>query len=346
LLCKKVLQGKPRERALSPTGHMIDNPKYFRYFLYYCYVIYGISLLPKAKGTKQAALLKRLFPIPPVREQGAVYFNPNTMKTTVSRQLKLLLIDDEKEACTQLRHIIEDFRDPAITIAGMAHNTIQAEALIAQTQPDAVLIDIEMPEENAFQFLERIAPHGFKVIFVTAYDAFAVRAFRLNAVDYILKPVNPDEVRTALERVKAGGVPEEPAFYQAVSAQLSEKSVSKRIRLRSGNHLDIVDIADLYCIEAQRAYCKIYFQVNGQDKTIIMSRSLTDYAEMLPTRLFYRVHKSYLVNCSHVAHLITSPEPAVVLRNGIKVPVSRRRYTPLLSFLSDNHFQATKAIYR
>ncbi|WP_118975615.1 LytR/AlgR family response regulator transcription factor [Taibaiella koreensis] len=260
--------------------------------------------------------------------------------------LKLLLIDDEKEACDHLRHTIESLHDPAMIIAGTAHNTTQAEELIAAIQPDAILIDIEMPGENAFQFLERMAPLRFKVIFVTAYDAYAVRAFRLNAIDYILKPVSIDELLTALERLKAGSIPGEAGLYHSVSAQLSEKSALKRIRLRSGNHLDIVDIADLYCLEAQRAYCKIYFKANGKDKTIIMSRALTDYAEILPTQSFYRIHKSYLVNCSHIRHIVTSPEPAAVLSNGMHIPVSRRRYASLLSFLSNGHFQAGNALYQ
>jgi two-component system LytT family response regulator len=100
--------------------------------------------------------------------------------------INIIIVDDENKACTILKDIITEYADPIIRVVGIAHSTYEAEALIYKLSPDAVFLDIEMPNENAFHFLERIAPFAFEVIFVTAYDEFAVKAFRLNAVDYIL----------------------------------------------------------------------------------------------------------------------------------------------------------------
>lgn len=266
------------------------------------------------------------------------------MKHLASYQIRVLIVDDEAEACHHLSSIIRAKEDPAIEIIGIAHDTLAAEKIIAEEKPNAVFMDIEMPGENAIQFLERIAPVPFQVIFVTAYDAYAIKAFRMNAVDYVLKPISRTEVTDAIEKLKSGRhwdkTPEDADLYRSVSQQLSQRGPLPKMRLRSGNQLDIVDISDLYYIEAQRAYSKICFRAGGRDKVIVMSRALTDYEEMLPADLFYRIHKSYLVNCAHIKGLVTTPVPAVVLQNEISLPVSRRRYASLLSFLSSNSFSS------
>src|SRR5690242_15259365 len=119
-----------------------------------------------------------------------------------SKSLQVLIVDDEKKACTNLKNILLEFVDPGIVIAGIANSTAEAESLIADTTPDAIFLDIEMPTENAFHFLDRISPVNFEVIFVTAYEEYAVRAFRLNAVDYILKPISIAELKKAVQRLK------------------------------------------------------------------------------------------------------------------------------------------------
>src|ERR1700740_2529996 len=115
--------------------------------------------------------------------------------------LNVLIVDDEMEACANLQHILSEYVDKEINIVGIANNTREAEAAIAKAAPAAVFLDIEMPNENAFHFLERIAPFNFEVIFVTAYDEYAVKAFKLNAVDYILKPISINELNQAVQRL-------------------------------------------------------------------------------------------------------------------------------------------------
>ncbi len=104
--------------------------------------------------------------------------------------IKVLIVDDEKKACSNLRSILSEFVDVKINVAGIAHSGVEAGRLVSEVSPDAIFLDIEMPNENAFEFLARISPFNFEVIFVTAYDEYAVRAFRLNAIDYILKPIS------------------------------------------------------------------------------------------------------------------------------------------------------------
>ncbi len=119
-----------------------------------------------------------------------------------SKQIQILIVDDEKKACANLRNILLEFVDPGLQIVGEANSTMEAEQLIAIHKPDAIFLDIEMPNENAFHFLERIAPFDFEVIFVTAYEEYAIRAFRLNAIDYILKPISIKDLSTAVQKLK------------------------------------------------------------------------------------------------------------------------------------------------
>src|ERR1043165_6987188 len=115
------------------------------------------------------------------------YISADRMDTQPAvNALKVLIVDDETEACRNLQNILSKYIDCNIQVAGVAHNTVEAERLVRLHNPDAVFLDIEMPEENAFDFLQRIYPYSFEVIFITAYDEYAIKAFKLHAMDYLL----------------------------------------------------------------------------------------------------------------------------------------------------------------
>jgi two-component system, LytTR family, response regulator len=256
--------------------------------------------------------------------------------------LSLLIVDDEKEACDNLSHILEEYIGPGITISGIANDTEEAEKLLAKIKPHAVFLDIEMPGENGFQFLERISPYDFEVVFVTAYDEFAIKAFKLNAVDYILKPIIIDELIYSVKKLK-----EKIVYKQFTDRNKHEAEVLKeiihrkaphRITLRSQNHVEIVNFKDIYYLEGQGSYCKVSFNKDGINKEIITSSVIAYYEELLPTELFFRVHKSFLLNCMHVSSIISDEHYHAVIKTKEKIPVSRRRYSEFIGFLKENNF--------
>ena len=258
--------------------------------------------------------------------------------------IKILIVDDEKEACINLRNMLVDYVDPAIQIAGIAHNTAEAEKLIARIDPDAVFLDIEMPKENAFAFLSRIAPFRFEVIFVTAYDEYAVKAFKLNAVDYILKPISISELQQAVGRLKEKlhvkrFLHQGQALGQMADA-IQNKTRQHRITLKDNNNIEVVEFKDICFVEAQGSYSRIVFLKNGESKEITMSSLISEYEDLLPIEMFYRAHRSYLINCSQVKKIIKDEAYFVVLSNELTLPVSRRRYIPLLDFLKTNEYYA------
>lgn len=257
--------------------------------------------------------------------------------------LNVILVDDEKNACVNLKNLLLEYVEPDINIAGIAYSTAEAEQLITSLAPDAVFLDIEMPNENAFAFLERIAPVIFEVIFVTAYDEYAIKAFKLNAIDYILKPISIPELMHAVDKLKekiryTRFMAKNNISYAEIANQVNNKIKQTRITLKGINGIEVVDFKDICFIEAQSSYSRIQFIKNNSVKEITMSSPLSDYEELLPNDSFYRIHRSYLLNCSHIKKIVNDGLYQVTIRDNIKLPVGRRRFAPLLEFLKSNDY--------
>ncbi len=259
------------------------------------------------------------------------------------RAISVLIVDDEKKACTNLKNVLIEFVDPGINIVGMANSTREAEEMIMAHTPDAVFLDIEMPNENAFHFLERLSPVGFEVIFVTAYEEYAVRAFRLNAIDYILKPISIGELKIAVQKLK------DRVWYKKIldgknssfielADEVENRSKPKKITFKDINTTEVVDFMDIFFLEAQGSYSKVVFAKGKITKEMVLSNPLSDYEELLPADLFFRVHRSFLINCAHIKQITNDSSNQVVVKGDLSIPVSRRRYASLLLFLETHDY--------
>ncbi|MCW3465542.1 LytR/AlgR family response regulator transcription factor [Chitinophaga nivalis] len=254
------------------------------------------------------------------------------------KSINIIIIDDEKEACRNLGHLLQTYTDTAICIKGFACNTVEAEKLIRLHTPDAIFIDIEMPGENAFAFLQRLQPVDFEIIFVTAYDEYAVKAFKLNAIDYLLKPIDITELTNAVQKLKEKQQLKKLAAAGFPATPVPDKPRSNQITLRNHHQIEIVDFRQVMYIEANGNYSRIYFLRDHIERSIIMSHSIAEYEELLPATLFYRIHKSYLVNCMYIQKIQRAAIPTVTIAGKYKLPVGRRRYPGLLSYLKTNNF--------
>ncbi len=254
-------------------------------------------------------------------------------------QINVIIVDDEKKACANLVNILHEFVDAGIHICDVANSTQEAEISINKFAPDAVFLDIEMPNENAFQFLERISPFHFEVIFVTAYDEYAIRAFKLNALDYILKPISITELRSAVAKLNnkikyKNIIAQSGISFIELSEQVANKTRQTKITLRDGITTEIVDFKNILFIEAQSSYSKILFLKVNEVKEMFMSCPLSDYENLLPPEHFFRIHRSYLINCRHLKKILNDNQ--VVINEQHTLPVSRRRYLSLIDFLKNN----------
>jgi len=257
--------------------------------------------------------------------------------------MNVLIVDDEMEACMNLHAILQEYVDKEINIVGIANNTKEAEKKIHEFAPDAIFLDIEMPNENAFHFLGRISPFDFEVVFVTAYDEYAIRAFKLNAVDYILKPISISELTEAVHKLRdklryKQILSENSVPYLEISNQVTNKTKSQKISLKDNNTIEVVDFRDIYFVEAQGSYVRIMFLKGNEVKDITLSGSLTDYEELMPNDFFYRIHKSYLINCMHVQKILKDEYSQVIIKEHFTLPISRRRFAPLMQFLKSNDY--------
>lgn len=252
---------------------------------------------------------------------------------------RALIVDDEKTACENLKSALLSLPDVNAEIVGVAHNAREAEILIAKTDPQVVFMDIDMPNENGFQFLNRIAPFPFEVIFVTAYDEYAIRAFKLNAIDYILKPIDVEDLKKAIGKLaekfeylqyKANS---NIAFSQ-MQKQMKAPAEEQQIVLRDNKDIEVVSFRKIVYVEAMRSYSKVVFYKDNTERNIIVSQSVAEYQEIFPSDLFFRTHKSFLVNCVFIDKIFKEDDLWYVsLKNKVQIPVGRRRYQDLLEFL-------------
>jgi two-component system LytT family response regulator len=254
--------------------------------------------------------------------------------------MNAIIVDDENKACTNLQKMLQTYIDPSINICGIANSAAEAEALIIAYNPDVVFLDIEMPDENAFEFLDRIASINFEIIFVTAYDEFAVRAFRLNAIYYILKPIRVNDLKSAVERFKERlqyktlvHLPH--ISYAELSSQVVNNVRQHSLTLRNTNGIEVLSFRDIYYIEAHGSYSKFVFIKDNNVKEILSSYALSYYEELLPANIFFRIHRSYILNCQHLKSV--NETGMAVINEHIMLPVGRRRFSLLLDFLKQNN---------
>lgn len=255
-------------------------------------------------------------------------------------RIKALIVDDEIIACKNLRNIIEKNLHDRIEIVGMTTRTKEAEQMILELEPEVVFLDIELRSENAFQFLERIKPFSFNIIFVTAYDEYALRALKLSAIDYILKPISTDELESAIVKLEQKIAMEKLSIentvpdYKTIGDQYLNKESAERIVLKNSTEVRIILLKDIHYVEARRSYSCFYFEEQGIATTLLMSKPISDYDDCLPQDLFYRIHKSYIVNVNFIEKIYKEEDQHIAeLSDGTKLPLSRRKYTALQEFV-------------
>jgi two-component system LytT family response regulator len=262
----------------------------------------------------------------------------------MTSEIRTVVIDDEPVARAGVRKLLHD--DPDIVVVGEAGNGIDAIKLIESEEPDLVFLDIQMPELNGFGVLEAVGPRRVPaVVFVTAYDQFALRAFEAQALDYILKPFEDDRFLTVLERAKEqvrrsrsselGDRLE--ALLTAYAAHNSNNVPAPggylgRILVRDSGTVTFQPVDAIDWIEAADYYAKLHVG----DAVQLVRHTMNELEKQLDPRRFVRVHRSAIVNVLRVKEIRVDYQNhhVIVLRNGTRVPLSRSRKEPLEDILS------------
>lgn len=231
--------------------------------------------------------------------------------------MKALLVDDERLARGELRRLLS--AHPGIVIAGEAANPAQAREQLVALQPDLIFLDVQMPGENGLEFLASLEPPVPQVIFTTAYDEFAVKAFELNALDYLLKPVDPARLAVAIEKIRdrlGSGAP-------APADRPARLAPEDKVFVREGERCWFVEVKSIRLLESEGNYTRVHFA----DAQPQLFRSLNAMEERLDPRTFFRANRRQIINLQWIEGI----EPwfsgglLVQLKGGAKVELSRRQ---------------------
>ena len=238
--------------------------------------------------------------------------------------VKVLTVDDEPKNLRIIKELLRLYCPNAVHI-GEADNIETAHRLINELQPDLVLLDIEMPQGNAFDLLDKIMPVNFEIVFVTAFDSYTLKAFKYSALDYILKPVNIDELKAvvakAKQRVNQKNINRQLSFLLQNIKQPS--TVLQKIAIPTfKDQLEFIETDSILYCEASGAYTFI-FTKEGQK--LVSAKSLKEYEEMLPESIFFRPHHSHLINLNRVKKYHKGRGGEVEMENGIFLEVAIRR---------------------
>ena len=244
--------------------------------------------------------------------------------------LKALIVDDEFNARNNLKILIDEFC-PELKIIGLVESAEEARIIIEKEKPDVVFLDIAMPKEDGFSLLKSYENRDFSVVFTTAYNEYALKAFKENAIDYLEKPISIDDLQKAVQKVmKVHGSNE-----QITPAELSElvdeamEDKNDRISVPTRDGYVIIRNTDIVHLEASDNYTMIYL-IDGSRH--LSSKNIKVYEENLNQEVFFRTHKSHIINVEHhLKEFSRSEGNMAVLTNGINVPIARRKMSNFLS---------------
>lgn len=246
--------------------------------------------------------------------------------------MNVIIVDDEPKNIKVLQKLIESYC-PGLHIIAQASDIREAENAIRNQKPDLLLLDIEMPRGNAFDLLDKIMPVDFEIIFITAFNEYAAKAFKYSALDYLLKPVRIAELQAAIQKA------EKKLEYKTINNQLNnllnnfhKPSVQKiALPLQDGSiiFMNVTEIA--YC-EAHGPYTEVYFK---NTKKQLTTRPLKEYEELLPAENFFRIHNSYIVNIDSVKKYYRGRGGYVEMHDGTSLEVAVRRKDAFLAIFGN-----------
>lgn len=241
--------------------------------------------------------------------------------------LRALIIDDEAHQRQTIKKMVTQ-HCPNVQLLGEADDVGSGVVAVRNYHPDLVFLDIKMDDGTGFDLLEQLQPVDFKVIFITAWDKYAIKAFRFSALDYLLKPVDPDDLIHAIKKAQDIVQHDFNIQLSTLKEHLQEQDISrKKIIIRTLDSIFLIGVKDIVYAHSDSNYT----QINLADgKRILVSATLKDYDEMLTGYGFFRAHKSYLINMTYITSFEKTDGGMVVLRGKEKIPVASRKRDLLL----------------
>ena len=244
--------------------------------------------------------------------------------------IKAIIVDDEPLCCSSLVMLLERYCHE-VQVAGIYHSGDDALQAIPDQQPEIVFLDIEMPGMNGFEMLEKLPAINFEIIFTTSYDQYAIKAIRFSALDYLLKPVDREELQKAVQKIIQRRQHPLPQQLEILLDKLHQPvSSAHRIALPSMEGLQMIDINSIISCASESNYTILFLK---NRKKITVSRPLKEMEEMLDEYSFLRVHNSHLINLNEIDKYIKGEGGYLVMSDGSTIDVSRSKKEMLLNKL-------------
>ena len=246
--------------------------------------------------------------------------------------IRCVLIDDENNSLEMMEWLIKTYC-PQVTIETMCNTSEKGIEAINKFKPDVVFLDIEMPHMNGFDMLEQFDKISFDVVFCTAYDQFAIKAFKYSALNYLLKPVDPADLQETFRRLeeKKSSPSKEQIELLLQNIRENIKPAVQRIALTTGDGMIFVPVENILYCEAESNYTSVVLK---DGKKILVSKVLKDIDETLSGSGFYRIHNSFLINLNHIKKYVRGDGGYVIMDNDVTVSISRSRRQEFMELFS------------
>jgi len=245
-------------------------------------------------------------------------------------EIRCIIIEDEKRSSNFLKVLLEKYTQNVVVLAE-AENIKEGVAQIKAHQPNLVFLDIEMPDENGFELFKYFDELTFEVVFTTAYEQYAIKAIKLAALDYLVKPVNLEELKETLVRFRNRPQNQElkRQQHQLLKAAI-QTDHQQKIALPNNEGMMFVEVQDIIRCESDKSYTQVFLK-NGKQAWI--SKNLGEYAKLLEDFGFVRVHRSHLINTKYIQQLTRGKAPILVMNDGSKIPVALAKKDELMNYI-------------
>ncbi len=250
----------------------------------------------------------------------------------MNKTINAIIVDDEALARESLKQALERFDD--IKIIKECANGFEAVQAVHRLKPDLIFLDIQMPKLDGFDVVELLEKETPLIIFVTSYDEYALRAFEAEALDYLLKPVKPERLQKAVERVREQfQLKNSQPFETFIDKHRNLQAPLSRILIRYGTDVFILPVNDIIYFEAQDDYVKVY--THAQGKSYLKYERMSHLEKMLDPQYFCRIHRSYIININFLKKIepYSKDSRLAIMENGKKLPISRAGYNRLMELL-------------
>jgi two-component system, LytTR family, response regulator len=256
-------------------------------------------------------------------------------------KITAIIVDDENLARENLKLLLNEFC-PEVEIVGMGQNVEEARHLIAEKNPEAVFLDIRMPSgEEGLELLDDVGKKNFQIVFVTAFKDHAVKAFNVNSIHYILKPIDIDDLKKATTKLleykklfqnDASNIENYIESIKNFSENIHYQNESNKITVSHSKGIKIIEDSSILYVEADGNCTKIHFV---DDTSFFDTRTLKIYGEILNSNHFFRIHKKYIINLTHLTDYLSDDGYYAKMKNDIKLPVARARVTDFVKTIKE-----------